>query len=280
MDVRQRDEVITQLQHRIQELEDNPSSQKMNRVGSASLKSGSSGSIDMPFVVSLNFHQFKKKTPNFQLVFQRGDSVDTIFVSSPPSEYDRSRTKMKSKKRNSPRRTTNVERSMEESSDQDSFHRQIPAEVLRLNRGVMMTDAAGNITEMSQSVVLNIDNSSRTSSSSGESHMDDDYNDNDDEELHCDDWEIRMLAAELNRRESKKEEASSEAGSGPDEHGRLLRRRRRKEKSVDTDSEISDNENNLLARPRAASLDQHNLRRQTSKGVFKAMSFDRDKDRL
>lgn len=58
LDVRQRDEVITQLQHRIQELEDNPSSQKMNRVGSASLKSGSSGSIDMPFVVSLNFHQF------------------------------------------------------------------------------------------------------------------------------------------------------------------------------------------------------------------------------
>lgn len=186
---------------------------------------------------------------------------------------------MKSKKRNSPRRT-NVERSMEESSDQDSFHRQIPAEMLRLNRGVMMTDAAGNITEMSQSVVLNIDNSSRTSSSSGESHMDEDYNDNDDEELHCDDWEIRMLAAELNRRESKKEEASSEAGSGPDEHGRLLRRRRRKEKSVDTDTEISDNENDHLARPRAASLDQHNLRRQTSKGVFKAMSFDRDKDRL
>lgn len=185
---------------------------------------------------------------------------------------------MKSKKRNSPRRT-NVERSMEESSDQDSFHHQIPPEMLRLNRGVMMTDAVGNITELSQSVVVNIDNSSRTSSS-GESHMDDDYNDNDDEELHCDDWEIRMLAAELNRRESKKEEAVSEAGSGPDEHGRLLRRRRRKEKSADTDSEISDNENDHLARPRAASLDQHNLRRQTSKGVFKAMSFDRDKDRL
>lgn len=209
---------------------------------------------------------------------QRGDSVDTIFVSSPPSEYERSRTKMKSKKRNSPRRT-NVERSMEESSDQDSFNRQIPPEMLRLNRGVMLTDAAGNVTEMSQSVVLNIDNSSRTSSSSGDSHTDD-YNDNDDEELHCDDWEIRMLAAELNRRESKKDEAHSEVGSEPDEHGRLLRRRRRKEKSFDTDSEMSDNENDHLARPRAASLDQHNLRRQTSKGVFKAMSFDRDKDRL
>lgn len=185
---------------------------------------------------------------------------------------------MKSKKRNSPRRT-NVERSMEESSDQDSMHHQPASEVLRLNRGVMMTDAAGNITEMSESVVLNIDNSSHTSSSSAESHLEDDYNDNDDDELHCDDWEIRMLAAELNRRESKKEEASTEASSGPDEHGRLLRRRRRKEETVDSDTEISDNEDHS-ARPRAASLDQHNLRRQTSKGVFKAMSFDRDKDRL
>lgn len=61
LDVRQRDAVITQLQHRIQELEDNPSTQKMSRVGSASLKSGSSGSIDIPFVVSLNLAQFKKK---------------------------------------------------------------------------------------------------------------------------------------------------------------------------------------------------------------------------
>lgn len=54
LDVRQRDEVITQLQHRIQELEENPS-MKMNRVGSAatSLKSGSSDSIDIPFVVCL-----------------------------------------------------------------------------------------------------------------------------------------------------------------------------------------------------------------------------------
>lgn len=172
-----------------------------------------------------------------------------------------------------------MERSLEESSDQDSIQHSIPSDVLRSNRGVMLTDVAGNITEISESVVLNIGNSSHTSSSSGESHMDDDYNDNDDEELHCDDWEIRMLAAELNRRESKKEEASSEGGSGPDEQGRLLRRRRRKEASIDTDTEISDNQDHL-ARPRAASLDQHNLRRQTSKGVFKAMSFDRDKDRL
>lgn len=53
LDVRQRDEVITQLQHRIQELEENPSTQKINRMSSASLKSGSSGSIDIPFVVSV-----------------------------------------------------------------------------------------------------------------------------------------------------------------------------------------------------------------------------------
>lgn len=57
LDVRQRDEVISQLQHRIQELEENPSTHmnQMNRMGStaASMKSGSSGSTDIPFVVSL-----------------------------------------------------------------------------------------------------------------------------------------------------------------------------------------------------------------------------------
>ncbi|KAJ6630886.1 Cyclic nucleotide-gated cation channel alpha-3, partial [Pseudolycoriella hygida] len=266
LDVLQRDKVISQLQRRIQELEENPLTQQ-RRSGSpaTSLKSGSSGSIDIPFM--------------------RGDSVDTIFASSPPSEYDRTRTKVMSKKRSSPRRT-NIERSVEESSDQDSFHCQTPSEVLQLNRGIMMTDATGNIAEMSQSVVLNIEDSSRTSSSSCESQLEDDI-DNVEEELHCDDWEIRMLAAELNRRESKKEEAkSSDSGSGPDKHSRMLRRRRRKDKSTESESEISgtdgknDDENDHLARPRAASLDQHNLRRQTPKGVIKAMSFDRDKDRL
>ena len=55
MDVRQRDEVICQLQHRIQELEQNPSTNQMNRIGSTAKlsKSGSSGSSgDFPFVVS------------------------------------------------------------------------------------------------------------------------------------------------------------------------------------------------------------------------------------
>lgn len=66
LDVLQRDEVISQLQHRIQELEENPSTQrnKMNRVGSsaaASLKSGSSGSIDIPFVVSVFIEIYKGK---------------------------------------------------------------------------------------------------------------------------------------------------------------------------------------------------------------------------
>lgn len=57
LDVRQRDEVITQLQHRIHELEQNPSTprKQVNKAGSTagSLKSGSSGSSgDIPFVVS------------------------------------------------------------------------------------------------------------------------------------------------------------------------------------------------------------------------------------
>lgn len=57
MDVRQRDDVISQLQHRIQELERNPSTptNQIDRISNAagSSRSGSSGSSgDMPFVVS------------------------------------------------------------------------------------------------------------------------------------------------------------------------------------------------------------------------------------
>lgn len=248
------------------------------------------------------------------LYLQRGDSVDTIFVSSPPLEYERTRAKHKLKKRSSPRRRTIEHQSRDESSDQEtslSQNRLTTPNTMRSYRELVVADDIGNFSEMSQSVVLDIDNSSN--SSSNESHIGEgEYNDvdgnddeDDDDELHCDDWEIRMLAAELNRRESKKEEISSDGGSDPDEAGRLLRRRRRKPSSNESVSGgggggfvggnnvaslgenyaseafgCSDNENDQLTRPRAASLDQHNIRRQKCKGVFKAMSFDRDKDRL
>lgn len=135
-----------------------------------------------------------------------------------------------------------------------------------------------------EDVVLNMDDASTSSESSSDSQIEEveeeEEDDDDTGDLHCDDWEIKMLAAELNRRESRKEDLTSETISEADEEGSLLRRRR---KRSDTDTECSSEiETELLARPRAASLDQHNPRRSTPKlrGVFKAMSFDRDKDRL
>lgn len=180
----------------------------------------------------------------------------------------------------------------------------------------------------SLSVVLNIDSSNSSTSSNEETYneatlaqapnIQPDNNEDDAEEevLHCDDWEVRMLAAELNRRESQQHEAAlaaahshrcSSSGSGmglmEDQHGRHLRRRRRKAvnaASLESDSNHSepDRQHHLpnhphhqhhhhhskdQQRPRAASLDQHNMqlqRRRRSNPVCKAMSFDRDKDRL
>ena len=318
MDVKERDIIITQLQRRIYELEHSGSveSNKFNRCASSPGTGSTGSSGDMPFVVIFNWFLFISFVINLCIFIflQRGDSVDTIFVSSPPDgEYDRCRAKHKSKKRSSPRRKT-IDLSREESTDQETSLSHQVAESMRSYRGVMVANASSHhYSEISESVVLNIDNSSHSNSSSSESHLEEeDYNEiegiddddddddddgdgrdgNDDEDdegeaegdddLHCDDWEIRMLAAELNRRESKKEEISSEGYSDPDEAGRLLRRRRRKNELHESDTECSENDINdrQEARPRAASLDQHNIRRQTCTGVFKAMSFDRDKDRL
>ncbi|XP_039435030.1 uncharacterized protein LOC120417112 isoform X10 [Culex pipiens pallens] len=111
-----------------------------------------------------------------------------------------------------------------------------------------------------------------------------------EEQMNHNDWEVRMLAAELKKRES----VSTDFPSDVDEHDGLLRRRR---KRSETDTDGSGAELEVLRRPRAASLDQHNLRRMASMSsaagpsqqqqqqrrrgsIFKAMSFDRDKDRL
>lgn len=127
-------------------------------------------------------------------------------------------------------------------------------------------------------------------SRSSDDEFEDDFDDDDEEEeeMHHNDWEVRMLAAELQKRES----VSTDFPSDLEESDGLLRRRR---KRSETDTEGSGAELEVLRRPRASSLDQHNLRRGMSMSVgsssgasgsrrrgsvFKAMSFDRDKDRL
>lgn len=216
--------------------------------------------------------------------------MDTIIASSTQSINERQRTKHRSKKRNSPKRYRVKYESEDDSSDQEtSSSHDAHVGTMRSYHGLMVTNVVGNVTEMSESVVLNIDRSSNSSSEeSYQGNIDDmgsNDNDDDDEELHCDDWEVRMLAAELHQRETKKQ-ISSEGCSDTGEEGRLLRRRRRKE-SVD-DANINTTNigpaanvmNYSKNRPRAASLDLHSVRRQKCRDVYKTLSFERDKDQL
>lgn len=137
-----------------------------------------------------------------------------------------------------------------------------------------MSNVTGNL--IADSVVLNMGEETATSSSSNESQSDDEEGDeqmeqaDEDDDLNHNDWEVRMLAAELEKRESV---------SDIDESDGLLRRRK---KRSDTDTDISESEmETTTPRPRASSFDQNNTRNTYKcRGVFKAMSFDRDKDRL
>lgn len=231
---------------------------------------------------------------------QRGDSFDTIFATSPPLD----KQKIKSRRsRTSPRLKRSLQ--SQDSTDQESSSLQVLS-----GGGMMIDDITGNITHIPDSVILNIDSSTNSSSSESEHDVsrheileeeeiseeeaieeeegiDDEEEEQDDDdgehdELHCDDWEIRMLAAELNRRESKRDDPiSSETTSEADDSSDLLRQRsRHRSDIIDTDTEYSEMESEQMSRPRAASLDQYNLRREKTKGVIKAFSFDRDKDRL
>uniref|UniRef100_A0AAG5CXM0 Uncharacterized protein n=1 Tax=Anopheles atroparvus TaxID=41427 RepID=A0AAG5CXM0_ANOAO len=129
----------------------------------------------------------------------------------------------------------------------------------------------------------------------------------DEEELNHNDWEVRMLAAELKKRESISTDFPTELEGGGD--GLVRRRSHRKRSDTDTDGSMEGStERDAFGRPRAASFDQHNLQRRapfgvagrgnggapstaghsgsggggsrTRGGIFKALSFDRDKDRL
>ncbi|XP_052901855.1 uncharacterized protein LOC128309490 [Anopheles moucheti] len=130
---------------------------------------------------------------------------------------------------------------------------------------------------------------------------DDGEEEEEEEELNHNDWEVRMLAAELKKRESISTDFPSDLEGGDG----LVRRRSHRKRS-DTDTDGSDGtERDVFGRPRAGSLDQHNLQRRAAfgragraptiagppstsgpsasrsrGGLFKALSFDRDKDRL
>lgn len=175
-EIRHRDVLIHQLQHRIQELENGHVSPTSTMVAATSgTGNGSTGSSgDIPFVVrnflkiNLTFHSSTCIRTKYNFFFiQRGDSLDTIFASSPPptdNEREReNRVKSKTKKRSSPRRRRQIEQ-QQESTDQETIHEhRLPP--MRNSSSMIIDHATGNITQLSDSVILNIDTSSDTSSS-------------------------------------------------------------------------------------------------------------------
>lgn len=255
MEVRRRDDIINQLQSRLREFEPGDRMTPINERE----HSGSTGSSN-------------------ELPFMRGDSLDTIFASSPPSEYELQK-RQKVKKKFSSRQDSS--RSWDESSDPESFEIERPTHTPRVasprnNNNIVVSGLTGNI--VSESVVLNIEDDTEEDSVASNESQSDEEEENEEgtiDFLDSADWEVRMLAAELKKRESV-----SEIPKECDESDGLLRRRKRRS---DTDTDASETEARAQhSRPRAASLDQHNLRKQQYKcrGVFKAMSFDRDKDQL
>ncbi|KAL7745672.1 hypothetical protein ACLKA6_009879 [Drosophila palustris] len=200
--------------------------------------------------------------------------------------------------------------------------------------GMMVSEVTGNLTRLSDSVILDIGESSSSSSSSSKMNIagdgdvdgDDDEDDEAEDELSGaalvqagsstgsssaghNDWEVQMLAAEMERQERKRGHSLSD-NLGELRHCSTFLRRRRKFSDTETEYSETDVDVDRLAasststsaataaaaaadvtdvtlaaqsgsnRPRASSLDQFNLRYGIGRGIFKAMSIDRDKDKL
>ncbi|XP_022231114.2 uncharacterized protein LOC111080041 [Drosophila obscura] len=200
--------------------------------------------------------------------------------------------------------------------------------------GVVVSDVTGNLTRLSDSVILDIGESSSSSSSSSKLNIAEEEDDEDEEEAEAEaepdeeltasgpgnnDWEVRMLAAEMERQERKRGHSLSD-NLGDLKHCSTFLRRRRKFSDTETELSETDMDEQLARgsgsgpsgsgigggagataeapatgagsissgsgnqsgsqRPRASSLDQFNLRYGIGRGIFKAMSIDRDKDKL
>lgn len=184
---------------------------------------------------------------------------------------------------------------------------------------MMISDVAGNLTRLSDSVILDIGESSSSSSSSSKMNIAGDEDDDEEAEdelsgaalvatgsggsslVGPNDWEVQMLAAEMERQERKRGHSLSD-NLGELRHCSTFLRRRRKFSDTETEYSETDMDERLAAtvtggeavdptdaalaaqsgssRPRASSLDQFNLRYGIGRGIFKAMSIDRDKDKL
>lgn len=177
---------------------------------------------------------------------------------------------------------------------------------------MMVTNYTGNVPRFNpDNVILDIGESS-DSDSSGSSSQGNDNIIEEEEQVGHNDWEVRMLAEEMEKQEqasARKRGQSLDQSSELKKSGGMLRRRR---KYSDTETSHSETDPELAlptsSRPRAGSLDQFNLRYAQStsqhtdnssppRGVssssssgsvhtpttgrlFKALNIDRNKDKL
>lgn len=108
--------------------------------------------------------------------------MDTIFASSPPpTDSERvNRVKSKTKKRSSPRRRRQFEQ-QQESTDQETLHDTLmPMPSMRNSSSIIIDSVTGNISRVPDSVIVNIDTSSETSSSIDDDRQEDDIEIDDD----------------------------------------------------------------------------------------------------
>ncbi|XP_013103742.2 uncharacterized protein LOC106084540 isoform X2 [Stomoxys calcitrans] len=292
MEVQRRDALIAHLQSKVRTLELNASStsrRKTHREKMSGTGAVATGSAENAEEAEANLEEDSSSGSSAELLFMRGDSLDTVFTSSPPNQTKRHYMCSPS-----------ISRSREDFSyDYGPYVKSATVSKSKASRAksasqpTMVADVAGNLTRLGDSVILDIGESSSSSSSSSEKlDLDGDDDDGDErsndnditgKQVRHNDWEVRMLAAEMEKQERKRGLSLTEhsAFSNAKLGSTFLRRRR---KLSDTETEYSENEREQLpahSRPRASSLDQFNLRYGINRGgIFKAMSIDRDKDKL
>lgn len=108
--------------------------------------------------------------------------MDTIFASSPPpSDIERdSRVKAKTKKRSSPRKRHQLE--LQESTDQECMEPVTHALLHRQASDMVVDDLTGNIAQMPDSVILDIESTDSSFSDRVDDDVGDIEDDNDEED--------------------------------------------------------------------------------------------------
>ncbi|XP_017852468.1 platelet binding protein GspB isoform X2 [Drosophila busckii] len=358
-EVRRRDAIIAQLQLKLRAIEQKPTTSSTALMRRQRREKHSQISVDDD---EPNEQDNSSSGSSAELLFMRGDSLDTVFTSSPPIQGRRSISPGPSRHHAASANALNCPSSYYSGpgalstrhaqshpsfytphgngrqSSRGGYHdweqRSMQAGIGGSGSGsaMMISDVTGNLTRLSDSVILDIGESSSSSSSSSKMNItgidDDDEDEEAEDELSgaalvgntagtsssSNDWEVQMLAAEMERQERKRGHSLSD-NLGELRHCSSFLRRRRKYSDTETEYSETDQDERLAAaavtgeqlsstvstsaaaatttivdeaaaassgsnRPRASSLDQFNLRYGIGRGIFKAMSIDRDKDKL